>query len=227
MDHKIQEIKQKTKSWWKQNLANLITSLGIVSSFLFLITAISEPKNISKIIIFAIFAAITDFADGPVARWLKTETILGSYLDRIRDRILIYPGVIILGFQYKAEIIFPEALAALIFSLFVFEALIFRIGAIGLWWHIKGKKLDLDVNDWGKRKIFTGFTVIFIFIGSLALNSLGLPALKYSIWFIYFGLGLMVHWSHVSWKEYQHREQEERTKDAELNKDLEKKAQTN
>ena len=216
MDNKIQEIKQKTKSWWIENLANIITGLGIVSSFLFLIAAISEPKNILKITIFAFVAGITDFIDGPVARKLGTESILGSYMDRVRDRILIYPGVIILGFQHKDEIILFEILVALVISLFVFEALIFRIGTVALWWHIKGRDMDLAVNKWGKKKIFTGFLVIFIFIGSLALNSLSIQALKYSIWIIYLGLGLMVHWSIVSWKEYQYRERKERSKDAQL-----------
>ncbi|MDP2910473.1 MAG: CDP-alcohol phosphatidyltransferase family protein, partial [bacterium] len=162
-------------------------------------------------------AGITDFIDGPVARMLKTESIFGSYLDRIRDRIFVYPTIVILAWHQRDKIIFPELLYCLMASLAVFEVLLFRIGAIGLWWHIKGINVNLLPNNWGKRKIFAGFVVVFIWLISLAIESLNIPCLKYSIWIIYLGLVLMVYWSHVSWKEYMERSKEARNKKAQNN----------
>lgn len=197
------------RSWWKENLANVITVVGLVSSVYFIWIVWMEPKNLLKISISAIIAGITDFVDGPVARKFKSESIFGSYMDRARDRLFIYPGIIILGWQYKEKILVPEILVCLLVSLALFEILIFCIGVIGLLWHIKGEDLDLSPNKYGKRKIFTGFMIIFIWIASLNIESLGISFLVYSIWLIYSGLALMIYWSYISSKEYMNREKKE------------------
>lgn len=202
MDQKIKEIKHKTKNWWKQNLANLITTTGLIFSFLFIITVFVEPKNIFKISVYAFFAGLTDFIDGPIARRLGIESVAGSYMDRIRDRLLIYPGIIILAYQYMDKIIFPKMLIGLLAPLILIEFELSYIGVVGLWWHIKGTDVDLSPNKWGKRKIFTGFIVVFIFIISFGFESIAIPCLKYSIWIIYLGLLLMIYWAYVSWRDY-------------------------
>jgi len=206
----MKDLKQRSKNWWNQNLANIVTVIGLISSALFLIAVIIEPKNLFKITLFAFIAGISDFVDGPIARHLKTESVVGSYLDRIRDRIFVYPAIIVLGWYYRNEIIFPEFLFALLLALTFYEVLIFRIGTIGFWWYLRGKDIDLKVNDSGKKKIFAGFSVVFVWIISLNLIALGLPALKFSTWLIYLGLFLMIYWSHVSWQDYAHREIEAR-----------------
>jgi phosphatidylglycerophosphate synthase len=214
MDQKIQEIKQRTKSWWKRNLANVATVIGILSSLYFIWTALTEPENLLKISISAIIAGITDFIDGHIAREFKIESVFGSYIDRLRDRLLIYPGMVILGVQYWEKITFPGIAIVLLFFLACLEFFIVRIGIIGLRWHLKGKDLNLKVSEYGKKKVFAGFMIVFIFIASLNFESLGTSFLRYSIWLIYTGLGLMVYWAYVSWREYQDREREERIKDA-------------
>lgn len=213
MDKKIQKIKQRTRSWWKRNLANVATVIGILSSLYFIWIALTEPENLLKITISAIIAGITDFIDGYIAREFKIESVFGSYIDRLRDRLLIYPGIVILGLQYWEKITFPGIAIVLLFFLACLEFFIIRIGVIGLRWHLKGKDLDLKVSEYGKKKVFAGFMVVFIYILSLDIESFGIPLLRYSIWLIYIGLGLMVYWAYVSWKEYQDREREERLKD--------------
>lgn len=197
----MEGIKERRKNWWKQNLANFISFIRIVTSFLFLFELL-YGKNILRIIIYGSIAGFTDIIDGPIARWLKIETVFGSYLDRIADKIFIYPTLVILSWQYRNKIISPQLLFALIGSLAFFEFLISRVGIIGLLWHAKGLKINLQPNKAGKKKTSTGFIVIFVWIVSLGLESMGLPALKYSIYFIYLGLALMVYWAHISWKEY-------------------------
>jgi len=202
----IKERKEKTKNWWKQNLANLVTVTGVISAFLFLRTAFLEPNNIAKQIIYALITAITDFIDGRIARDTNTVSTFGSYIDRIRDRIFVYPGIIILGWNHKEKIVFPELLISLMASLVFFEILIFRIGAVGYSWYRKGKDINLQPNNFGKKKMFAGFSVILIWLISLWSEYQGIALLKYSMWIIYLGLSLMTYWSYVSWKEYAHRE---------------------
>lgn len=201
----MEAIKEKTKNWWKQNLANIVSIFGLIVSLLFLIMIILDPENIFVIVVCGFIASLTDFIDGPIARRLKCESVFGSYIDRLRDRIFIYPAIIILGWQYKSKIIFPELLFFLIGSLIIFEALLARIGYYGLLWYTEGKNINLNPNKYGKRKIFTGFTVVLIWIISLGFESTNIPLLRYSIWIIYLGLGLMVYWAYVSWKEYMNR----------------------
>lgn len=210
MDQRIREIKHKTKNWWKQNLANLVTVIGIISAFLFLRTAVLEPDNILKQIIYALITAITDFIDGRIARKTGNITVFGSYIDRIRDRLFVYLGIIIIGWQHKEKIVFPEMLICLIAALAFFEVRIFRIGAIGYWWYLRGRELNLEPSNFGKKKIFAGFAVIFIWLISLYWQCQEISILKYSMWIIYLGLGLMTYWSYVSWQEYAKREREAR-----------------
>ena len=214
MERRIERVKERTKNWWRQNLANLITVIGLIFSFLFLHAVLFNHRSILKIMIYASIAGITDFIDGLVARALKSETIFGSYMDRIRDRIFVYPGIIILGYQHKNIIFHSEFLFCILVSLIILELMIFRIGVIGLWWHIKGKTIggkDIDLNPskYGKRKMFTGFIVVFIFIASLGIKHLWIPCfLDYSIFIIYVGLCLMVYWAYVSLGEYMKRGEE-------------------
>lgn len=202
----MDSVRERTKNWWKKNLANLITVIGIISAFLFLRAVAMEAENIKKQIIYAFITAITDFVDGIIARRTKTVSVFGSYIDRIRDRLFIYPGIIILGWHHREKIIFPELLVCLMASLAFFEILIFRIGAVGYYWYRRGKNIDLQPNRFGKKKMFAGFTVILVWLASLLFQCQKISFLKYSIWLIYFGLALMIFWSYVSWQDYAHRE---------------------
>jgi phosphatidylglycerophosphate synthase len=202
----MKTIKERTKNWWRKNLANLITVIGVISAFLFLRAIAIEPENIKKQIIYAFITAITDFVDGIIARKTNSVSVFGSYIDRIRDRLFIYPGIIILGWHHQKKIPFLELLVCLMVSLAFFEILIFKIGAIGYYWHRRGKDINLQPNRFGKKKMFAGFSVILVWLVSLLFECQNIPILKYSIWLIYFGLCLMVYWSYVSWQEYAHRE---------------------
>lgn len=210
----MKNIKERIKNWWKKHLANVVTVIGLITSFLFLRSVLIEAENILKITIYAFISGITDFIDGPMARWLKSESVAGSYLDRIRDRIFIYPGIIILGYQYKEEIPFFELLVSLLIALALLEVLIFRIGVIALYWYLRGKDIDIRPNKDGKKKIFAGFSIIFVWVISLNLSYIGISILKYSIWIIYLGLVLMIFWSLVSLKEYMKEEEQLRREDA-------------
>jgi len=208
---KDRKIKQRTKNWWRQNLANIVTVSGVIFAFLFLRAAALEFENIPKQIIYALLTAATDLADGRIARSKKGAiTIFGSYIDRIRDRIFIFPGIIILAWQHQEKIVFPELFIGLMLTLVFFEFLIFRIGFIGYWWHRRGKEIDLQSSKFGQKKMFAGFAIVLIWLFSLFFEYRGIISMEYSAWLIYFGLALMNFWSYISWQEYANREIEAR-----------------
>jgi len=201
----MKDLKQRSKNWWNQNLANIVTVIGLISSALFLIAVIIEPKNLFKITLFAFIAGISDFVDGPIARHLKTESVVGSYLDRIRDRVFVYPALIVLALRNKNNIDGLNTVTnALIGAIIFLEIFIFISGSVAIFWHLKGcKKISLEPNESGKKKVFTGFIIILIWIFSLTFGDYSsLFSIKYSIFLIDFGLILMIFWGTKSLEEY-------------------------
>lgn len=201
----MRNIKERTRSWWKQNTPNLITTVGIIISLLFIRSILIEPAKILKITFYAFLTGLTDFIDGPAARILKSESVIGTHLDKLRDKIFVCPGIILLGWQYKEEVFIPELLVVLLISLAIFEIPILWIGIKGFLCYSKGRELNIDdlkPNEFGRRKIFAEFSVIFVWLIYLNLpvrNQL----IKYFFWgLIYFGLSLSIYWAWVSWKEY-------------------------
>jgi len=75
------------------NQYTLISLVFVVISFYFLIRF-----NFTLALIFFLIAAILDFIDGAVAKFLQKETKKGAYLDTICDRYV--EGIILLGFLF-------------------------------------------------------------------------------------------------------------------------------
>lgn len=75
------------------NQYTLISLIFVVISFYFLIRF-----NFTLALIFFLIAAILDFIDGAVAKFLQKETKKGAYLDTICDRYV--EGIILLGFLF-------------------------------------------------------------------------------------------------------------------------------
>ncbi len=75
------------------NQYTLISLIFVVVSFYFLVKA-----DLIGALIFFILAAVLDFIDGAVARFLEKATKKGAYLDTICDRYV--EGIILLGFLF-------------------------------------------------------------------------------------------------------------------------------
>lgn len=95
---KFQKISEKigeifSKIGLSPNQYTLISLLFIFISFYFLINL-----NLILTLIFFSLAAILDFIDGAVARFLKSETKKGAYLDTICDRYV--EGIVLIGFLF-------------------------------------------------------------------------------------------------------------------------------
>jgi len=90
------------------NQYTLISLVFVILSFIFLIKHPSTAKgrdermfidiNFTLALIFFLMAAILDFIDGAVAKFLQKETKKGAYLDTICDRYV--EGIILLGFLF-------------------------------------------------------------------------------------------------------------------------------
>jgi phosphatidylglycerophosphate synthase len=201
----IQEIKQRTKSWWRQNTANIITVAGLITSSWLLFEIIFRPKELARITVLYLLSGITDFLDGKMARWLKVESPLGSIADQFRDKVLFCPSQIILVIQYWK--MFQISIFALMAVIGILETITFAGGVIGIFWHIKGfKTIAINSSNWGRKKTFAGFIVglliiIYIYPFSFSAGIVKTPALAVA----YLGLVLMIYWSLKSLAEYKAR----------------------
>lgn len=215
MNRKLLEwIKKKIRlmpGWLKQNLANIVTSIGIVTTVWFLVTAYYAPEQIWLIDLLALITAFTDYIDGLIAKRYGSS-VFGSLIDRIRDRVFVYPALSILVWHHRWRLKSLSALSAYlalgsIALIVVFEILLFIAGFIGAYWYyIKKKEIDLAPNKWGKKKTFCGFAVVLIWLASLTVEKyLGFPLIKFSIYLIFLGFVLMPYWMILSIDNYWER----------------------
>jgi CDP-diacylglycerol---glycerol-3-phosphate 3-phosphatidyltransferase len=84
------------------NLPNLLTWLRILLIPLFLAVYylpdawLNEPnKNLVATALFA-FAALTDWLDGYLARWLNQASAFGAFLDPVADKLMVAAALILL-----------------------------------------------------------------------------------------------------------------------------------
>lgn len=113
-----------------------------------------RPERIYIAFILLIFAAITDVADGWVARARHEISELGKTLDPLGDKLVILSTLIALAVQWKFPII-------LVF-IYLFKELIQIFAGVLL---LKKYKRVIPANWWGKSStivFFTGFGLFFI-----------------------------------------------------------------
>lgn len=153
------------------SLFRLFCSFFILSSFLF---------NIQLVLVQAcyILGAISDKADGIIARRFKWETKLGLYLEGIADGILIFTGIIYISFQTD----FPKNLLALALLIFlfgvVFSSLIYILS--GKWFTVTSPVVKISV--------LAGHIVVVLYIFSLPYRH------QITTIIFYIGLGLFCYY---------------------------------
>src|SRR3989344_1420020 len=85
------------------NLANIITASRLIF-FAVCIEELSAARPYSAIILF-LFAWGLDAFDGPIARYMGTESMFGSQLDKTIDRIVLIGSVtFLLRYDYLPSI---------------------------------------------------------------------------------------------------------------------------
>ena len=73
-------------SWLYRNLANIITMTGLKLCFALLWVVIFHREWTITIFYLVGGILLTDFLDGPIARWSQTVSNFGSGMDRLRDK---------------------------------------------------------------------------------------------------------------------------------------------
>lgn len=193
----------------KENLANIITFIGFVDAFALLVIAIyNNPELLWLIDFLFVMGCLTDLIDGPIARKLKIETLIGSLLDRLRDRALIYPTLAVLIWHHRwnfTNLVLTAQVLTIVFVVIIIglEILLLIACSVGVIWFLGGAKIDLQPNKWGRKKAFSSFIVVLIWLFSLTIEKYqGFPMIKYSIFVIDLGLILMIYWAYKSLEEY-------------------------
>jgi cardiolipin synthase len=111
--------------WWNGrvwNAANLLTMVRLlVSPFAVRAIVLDRPRR-AFILIFV--AGFTDLLDGLVARWTRSETELGQYLDPVADKLLLSGVFVGLAWIHSVPawfvgIVFGRDLLLLLASCFV------------------------------------------------------------------------------------------------------------
>lgn len=120
----------------KTYIPNILTCSRII--FTPIIVYLGLTNHIKTLIFFAILIALTDFFDGYLARKWKVESILGSKLDAISDKILVIGLLIILIIRKTVffYILILEIIIAILNLYFFFKkgvAKSLMIGKIKTW----------------------------------------------------------------------------------------------
>ncbi|MFH1643805.1 MAG: CDP-diacylglycerol--glycerol-3-phosphate 3-phosphatidyltransferase [bacterium] len=133
-------------------LPNLITTLRIILSPIFVITMLLGGFYTIGALIIITIAAMTDFYDGKLARKYKSVSMLGTFLDPLADKILL-SSVFLTFYVLKLIPLFPVLI--IIFREFLITGL--RVHSI-----LTGKQIDtLHI---GKIKTTIQFISIYLIL---------------------------------------------------------------
>ena len=190
------------KNWVCRNAANGITSFGILLCFVIQWVIYIHPVWIMKALIcLGAGIMVSDFIDGPVARYFERNGYEGSisptgkFLDRFRDKDFQLTMFFFFAFHPKVEYHLKWAFTLLIISEFVLLGTLF----VGV-----KKKMDVAAADWGKWKMFLECVAIFVCLLNLFAQEHGIKAFSTVAYVltgmavISFGFAVMSIKGHVS-----------------------------
>jgi cardiolipin synthase len=104
-------------------------------------------------------AALSDFFDGHLARWRGEQTVLGTYLDPIADKILLVSSFAALSFVDSPSFSIPFWFVFLVFM----REMIIIGGAVILF--VTRIKFKVSPSIWGKLTTFFQLTfILWLFI---------------------------------------------------------------
>jgi cardiolipin synthase (CMP-forming) len=144
------------------NLANLLTLARLIL-VPFIIAAVLEESHLRALVLFAC-AALTDALDGMAARYSKSTTQVGAYLDPVADKCLLSGVFLALALAGLA----PRWFVAVIFGrdFYILAAVAFLL------WFTPVRRFPPTV--WGKASTFVQVVTATIW---LARNAAALPLL--------------------------------------------------
>lgn len=160
------KIRYRLYDWLILNVANFITVAGLTSVVWTIVILTSNGKpNFNLVIGLAIFTALTDWFDGFISRKWKIESVLGSSLDKIRDKIFVTFLIAILAFKYlppDASKLVSGFTRTVVIIVILAEITSFVGLLIGL-----AKKIDTQANIYGKWKMGFETTGVLLWLITL------------------------------------------------------------
>ncbi len=134
------------------NTPNLLTLLRIVLIPVFIV-AYYLPSAWSHVLstFFFLLAAVTDWADGYLARRLNQSSAFGAFLDPVADKLMIAAALILLvaDTHIHAQVIDPRLLAVVVLIIIGREI---AISALREWMAEVGQRARVAVSMLGKFK---------------------------------------------------------------------------
>lgn len=167
-----------------KTLPNKLTigRIAIIPVLLILYPLDIQFFNIFCAILFAI-AALTDFADGYIARRYNTESRLGAILDPLADKILVTATIVLLTNAGNL----PAFLAALL--------LCREVAVTGMRLVAMEHSFTIQVNQFGKLKTAAqDLGIFFLLLKTPEFHTIGMIA-------IWVALGLSYYSAYQYWKE--------------------------
>ncbi len=185
MNEKVKTEEEVIRNWYLRNLANFITYIGLISTIGIPVIAFTAPERLWIMVTLALIAGLSDLLDGAIAKILKTTSLFGALLDRLRDKVFVVPNLIILILVYRWALkdlpflLFTSTIT-LAFVIIFLELLLLING-----WIIMMKKVRVEPNKLAKAKTDSLFLVIILWLISLAIQtSFKIPVFQFSIYFI-------------------------------------------
>jgi CDP-diacylglycerol--glycerol-3-phosphate 3-phosphatidyltransferase len=166
------------------NLANQLTLLRIFLIPLFVVV-FYLPFGWSYFVSALIFsiAAITDWADGYVARKYNQTTPFGAFLDPVADKLMVAIALLLLVTQHHDSVWFVVAAAVIVGREIV-------ISALREWMAELGQRASVAVSNIGKIKTTLQMTAIIVLLMNIPmLMLLGYVALA--------GAAVLTLWSMI------------------------------
>lgn len=159
------------KNWLILNAANFITVAGLVCAVWAIILLLNKNggKNIGWVIGLNLIIALSDLADGWIARRWNIESAFGCAIDKLRDKIFIISELYILS-HYYLHASLPTPITALMKTLVIltifgecFGICMVLIGAY--------RGLDTKANKYGKRKMGLQTTAVIFWLIIIYTNA--------------------------------------------------------
>jgi cardiolipin synthase len=142
---------------WLPNALSLLR-LAVALPIAVLILAGSQPAFVVALAIFVV-AALTDLADGALARRWHAQTVLGSHLDPLADKALVIAALGALAATGRLGALALVAFAIILIREFVVGVVRIRRARQGV---------ALDAAPTAKLKTFAQFAAVAILIAGLA-----------------------------------------------------------
>lgn len=146
-----------------------------------------EYSNIACTVIF-LFAALTDWLDGYLARKMNLETAFGAFLDPVADKLMV-AFVLVLIVQLQAS-----ALLAIAAAIIIGREI--TIASLREWMAEIGQKAKVKVSVLGKWKTTMQMSAITLLLYKEDL--FGLPINLMGLWLLYVAAFLTL-WSMVNY----------------------------